>query len=94
MKYRPGNGQMAGIPDLYVAHPRFHGWIEVKWERGKLRPLQRHRITELHSVNVPVLVVRGPGGEIEDAEGRVLALLEWDGDIPRQLQKAHKLWTG
>ena len=37
----------SGIPDLYVQHPNWGGWIELKVDRNKLTPLQSAFLKEL-----------------------------------------------
>jgi len=89
IKYRPGNGQRAGVPDCYVAHPEWRGWIEVKWGRGRLRPVQRSVCEMLQARGVSVLVLRGPDHIIEDLDGNELARLDLTFPLIPQLPCAH-----
>lgn len=88
LKIRPGNGQRAGVPDLYVAHADFHGWIEAKWVNGRVTEVQRSVIEMIRARGVPVVVLRGPGDEVEDADGNQLAVLDRDYPILPQLEIA------
>ena len=72
--------QRPGLPDRYVAHRRWQGWLEFKASRGKLTEAQRITLRELNSRGVNTYVVRFGGlhsSQIEDWEGRRLA--EWNG---------------
>jgi len=49
--------QQRGIPDLYVAHWRWQGWLELKTGNNKLSTLQEIEIGKLQSRNVNALVL-------------------------------------
>lgn len=58
-KCHGGMMQAAGMPDLYVAHRKFHGWLELKRELKKSAPKghemrQRIRAQQLLARGVPV----------------------------------------
>ena len=54
--------QMAGIPDLYVAHSIWKGWLELKTGNNPVTKLQQHTLKKLHDceVNAYVLVANKP----------------------------------
>jgi hypothetical protein len=64
--------QQDGIPDLFVAHRVWHGWIELKVDKHQCEPLQRKFIKDLRDRYVSVAVLRGFTGsrdvalELED----------------------------
>jgi hypothetical protein len=43
--------QQVGLPDRYVCHRRFRGWVEVKRDGGQLRAIQR--------INLEKIIARG-----------------------------------
>lgn len=68
-----GSGfQISGIPDLYVAHMRWTGWLELK-VKSKLSDPQKRVISELVHRRVPAFVVR---------KFHQIVACEWvDGDV-------------
>lgn len=54
--------QMAGIPDLYVAHNIWEGWLELKAGNNPVTKLQQHTLKKLHDcgVNAYALVANKP----------------------------------
>jgi hypothetical protein len=67
---------LPGQPDRYISHRSWHGWIEFKDEKTKLKPIQAMRIKEMNE-RAPgtAYVARFIGDEflnIEDHEGNVL----------------------
>lgn len=65
--------QAPGWPDLYVAHRRWSGWLEVKTAKGRLRKVQQLVIDGLRARNVPAFVLRaGDPMELENHEGEFL----------------------
>ena len=79
-KIRGGNGQRVGIPDLYVAHHHYHGWIEVKYKSRKTTPAQQQVMRELAATGTPALVVRGPDHAVERPDGTRLLTLPHRGE--------------
>ena len=51
--------QVAGIPDLYVGHSDWQGWIEMKAEYGKLRGTQKIKLERLEKRRINAVVFRG-----------------------------------
>ena len=50
---------IAGLPDLLLCHPdRGILFVEVKASRGRLSPIQEHRIQELRDLGFSVEVVK------------------------------------
>lgn len=88
IKYRPGNGQRAGVPDLYVAHPEWHGWIEAKSGRGRVTDIQRAVMEMLEARGVPVCVVHDD--EIRDPRENLIARIDWDYPLVAQLPPAQE----
>lgn len=78
-----------GWPDLYIAAPRFHGWVELKVGKNTLSTAQEQRIARLLQNGVPALVLRllpsddvrlGPLVEAaESASGARLGAVYWQG---------------
>lgn len=85
IKFRPGGGQRAGTPDLYVAHPDWHGWIEFKYGRYKVSAVQRSVFERLAWSRVPVVVLRGPHGIVESFDGIELASIDIKNPLIPQL---------
>ncbi len=52
-----GGFQTSGIPDLYVAHMRWTGWLELK-VKGKLSDPQKRVLSKLVHRRVPAFVMR------------------------------------
>jgi len=67
---------MAGLPDRYVVHPQWQGFLEFKAEQTRLRDVQRIVIRNLKLRGAKAYVVRFPYN-IEDEEGNLLA--SWNG---------------
>jgi hypothetical protein len=65
------SGQPSGYPDIILDHPRYHGYIEFKGEKTKLRADQKLVIQKLKETGANVYIVRSPN-IIEDEEGRQL----------------------
>lgn len=62
--------QQRGIPDLFVGHPLWTGWLELKVGNRAVDPLQRHKINDLIMRAVPAIILRLRSNESEEA-------LEW-----------------
>ena len=56
--------QKSGVPDIYVAHPRWSGWIEFKVGNREPTDLQIIVIKDLMYRGVPAFVVRLRDGVI------------------------------
>ena len=56
--------QRGGVPDIYVAHNRWTGWIEFNVGNYKPTDLQIMRMKDLLIRNVPAFVVRFKDGII------------------------------
>ena len=50
--------QSIGWPDLYVAHWKWSGWLELKVDHEPLREVQRIVLRELSKRRVPCFVLR------------------------------------
>lgn len=62
VKIHGGGMGQAGVPDLYVASPRFTGWLELKTKRNKPSVIQTRKMGELIGTgHVAAFVVRGTG---------------------------------
>lgn len=57
--------QRSGVPDRYVCHVKFRGWLEMKRNNKKLRTNQRILTTRLNERGDVCLVVRHREGRIE-----------------------------
>lgn len=66
--------QSPGWPDLYVAHPRYDGWVELKGDGGSLSPLQTAVGKKLVERRVRAVVLNGDG-----LRGRSAWACGWDG---------------
>lgn len=53
-----GNVFQSGVPDLFVAHDYWTGWMELKVGTGKLTDQQRNNLTQLRQRNCKAYVVR------------------------------------
>lgn len=42
-----GNVYQSGVPDLFVAHRRWSGWLELKGPRTTITEQQKYNLTEL-----------------------------------------------
>ena len=89
-----GHGmQIAGIPDLYIAHTKFQGWLELKVE-AKLSDIQAAKIKALIRRNVSAFVCRcvnDEGIRLENAEGSILATIHKDIWLQRGNRGIHLL---
>jgi hypothetical protein len=54
--------QKRGIPDLYVAHRLWTGWIELKVGGNSISAIQAHQLEKLWSAGAQAFVVRLNGG--------------------------------
>ena len=72
--------QKRGVPDLYIAHPLWTGWIELKYESRELQTIQRAHLNSLLMLTVPAFVLRLQGGilsaEHDDGMGAETMYLE------------------
>lgn len=50
--------QRVGLPDRYVCHTLFRGWLEFKSHNGRLSPIQRKVLTDLRTRGDNCFVVR------------------------------------
>lgn len=57
-----GNVFQSGVPDLFVAHRYWSGWLELK-TTSKLTEQQKHNLTELRRRGQNAYVVRYNGNE-------------------------------
>lgn len=48
----------AGWPDLWVGHPSFEGWVEVKTDTGRLSKAQVGVLQRLKKYGIRIAVVR------------------------------------
>jgi hypothetical protein len=59
---------IAGCPDLLIAKDgRVSTWIEVKWNRFTLSPLQKHTITKMIDAGFHVICLSVEGSTWKDA---------------------------
>ena len=56
--------QKSGMPDLYVSHPMFRGWLELKTKDHQLEPLQEKQIRDLRRTGDVAFAVRLKDGEV------------------------------
>jgi hypothetical protein len=70
--------QRAGVPDLYVAHRKFHGWLELKVDNNSCSTLQKIVLRDLNARGVAAYVLRMKKGKttLEDCDGEVVATIE------------------
>ncbi len=54
--------QVAGIPDLYIAHKIWSGWLELKTGNNPVTKLQQHTLKQLYDwgINAYILVGNKP----------------------------------
>jgi len=67
--------QRSGLPDRYVCHKKFRGWLEFKKDDGRLSTAQRITLNKLEANGDTCLVVRYRYNdmlEIETVNGRTL----------------------
>ena len=72
-----GQMQPAGIPDRYVCHSRFRGWLEFKRLDRRLELLQKKFAEDFNQRGDTVLIVRLAQNEMilyEDSEGKALVV--------------------
>jgi len=72
--------QQSGLPDRYVCHHKFRGWLEFKKGDGRLSEAQRLTIKSLQERGDVAFVVRAYRGTwvfAEDITGEVLAQVEY-----------------
>lgn len=69
--------QIAGIPDLYVAHRIWTGWLELKTGANKATKLQINTLRRLEAtgVNVFILIERKPKIYVKDSYETMVAQL-------------------
>lgn len=51
--------QVAGIPDLYVAHTIWSGWLELKTGNNPATLLQKHTLNKLYDCGVSAYILIG-----------------------------------
>jgi len=74
-----GNMQTNSLPDRYVCHNKFRGWLEMKKDNGRLRTGQRILMEKLVERGDTVLLVRYRANnimEIEDLNGNLLQYVD------------------
>lgn len=74
--------QETGLPDLYVAHVRWNGWIELKVGKRKAEPRQKIVMSEFVARHVAAMVLRFREDgliQTETEEGEVLQERSWEG---------------
>jgi hypothetical protein len=77
--------QRVGLPDTFVAHRLWHGWLEFKSERGKLKEHQRIFLKQMNERGVPAFVLRAPN-IVESFDGVVMFTFDGTGDLLCQLK--------
>jgi len=63
---------MPGMPDRFIAHPKWSGWLEFKGKHTKLEDIQKIRIKALKLRGVQAWVIRDDGDgncKVEDTDG-------------------------
>ena len=65
--------QMSGIPDLYIAHNIWKGWLELKTGNNPATTLQQHTLKKLYDcgVNAYILVGDKPRMTIKLHDGTI-----------------------
>jgi len=58
----------AGVPDRWVCHPDFEGWVEFKRPGERPRPIQEHVIGRLRAAGAKVAVIEISPGELRCGE--------------------------
>ena len=76
MKIHGHAAQQPGLPDLKVEHPRWSGWIELKYGRGKLSMLQEIVIKDIRRAGGKVAVIRWDDGIKIDSCDEVESLIQ------------------
>lgn len=69
--------QQAGLPDRYVCHKKFRGWIEFKKDDNKLSKLQYLTLESLVERGDTALVIRYRNDELMHIENYKGELLKW-----------------
>lgn len=69
--------QGSGIPDRYICHKKFRGWIEFKKDDYKLSKLQKLTLQSLHERGDVALVIRYRNDELMHIENYKGELLKW-----------------
>ena len=64
--------QSPGIPDRYISHAYWVGWVEFKGVNTPTKPLQRRFIRFANRLHLTAVIVR-EGGRIEDHNNELLA---------------------
>lgn len=74
--------QKRGVPDFLVISRKWNGFIEIKIDKDKCSPIQKHVIKELKERHFPVYVLRydkiRDAIQIEDEDGCILNLVAWE----------------
>jgi hypothetical protein len=73
--------QKRGVPDLYVAHPFWTGWLELKVEDREVKELQRIQMEKLLGNGVPAFVLRLRRGDGDWGEPGLVAQYETQVEI-------------
>ena len=82
-KVHGGLMQKVGIPDIYFGHKLVQGWIELKVDGRKLKPIQRIRMEQMKAKGIKCAVLRwlatdeGAGIFLEDENGKIICNLRW-----------------
>lgn len=66
--------QTVGIPDRYICHSRWQGWLEFKGVNTVLSTIQRKRINDLNARQPGLAYVIRYPGNIESSNGIQLAV--------------------
>lgn len=86
--------QEPGIPDRYISHKLWHGWIEFKDEGTQLTEKQAYLIRELNKRQpASAFVIRFPD-RIEDHEGSLMIRFVDAKDLLKRLFLLRKLLEG
>src|SRR5580765_53190 len=82
-----GNMQRPGMPDRYVHHMRWQGFLEFKGEHGTVSQIQKYTINHLNKI-VPgsAYIIRAPN-IIEDISGDVVGHFDSANDLLLKLQE-------
>ena len=78
--------QERGIPDRWVHHPYWTGWLEFKGKLTRVEPHQARMIRRMNAIRPnTALIVRQPN-RVEDERGTLI--FEWDSplDLLRKLR--------
>ena len=71
--------QISGIPDLYIAHNIWAGWLELKTGNNPVTKLQQYTLKKLDAcgVNAYILVGEKPRMTIKLHEGTIIGYLSF-----------------